>query len=331
MAKSLALEIPNVSEILAKTKINEALGKIYDETDWSFQTKTGGWYVAGLRASTGTVTINPFDTTVTGDAVATAAWAALSGRPLLTELQFRNPSYNLYDIVAYDPAGAPPFATLTLDRPWAEPTKGAGQQYYIYQAYFPVPVTDFRKFIDISDFTDNDYVDFWSYSQDDLSLLDAQRLNFGPGVPTYAVPFDTDSRPNSATLGNVRYEIWPHNLSTYQYSFVYRRRGPQLVANQDTILYPLTEELVMWRAKEVLYQYKEAQKGEQVQRGSGADFRFLAEAAAKEYNGVLRQIRAIDANLHNTFKTFPKRRTLQSADGYSTERTGQLNVGRFTQ
>jgi len=331
MAKSLAGgEIPGVSETLAKNKLNEALGRIYDERDWSFQTQESGWNNPGLVASGGTVTVAPYSAQIIGDATATANWATVQAgpRPKLTELQFRDPSYALYDIVAYDTTSNPPFATLSLDRAWLEPTTGAGRPYQIYQAYFPVPVADFRKFVEIRDTTFSQPVDFWTYSRDDLSFIDPERLMFGPGVPTYAVAHDRDQRAGSATLGYVRYEIWPHNLSHMPYSFGYKRRGALLVNLTDTVPDPLTEELLMWRAKEVLYQYCEAQKGQDVQRGAGANWQFLAESAAKEYKECLKYIKSIDANLHRDFLTRKKRLSQASYEGYSTERLGQLNIGR---
>lgn len=328
MAKSLALEIPGVAQSLAGTKLNEGLQKIYNETDWSFQTQYDGWNCPGLVASVGTVTATPYSDEVIGDAVASAVWASITGRPFLTELQFRNPPYALYNIVAYDTTTNAPFGTLTLDRPWMEPTTGSGQPYYIYQAYFPVPVSDFRKFVEIRDTTNNAPVSFTDVSQDDLSVMDAQRLIFGPAVPTYAVPLGTDMRTGSSTLGYVMYEIWPHNLSHMPYSFSYKRSGPLMVLPSDTVPAPLTEDLVTWRAKEILYQYKEAQKGEQVERGSGADWKFLAQAAQKEYQGILKQVRAADANLHRDFVTRHRNIGQLGNDGYSTEQLGLLNVGR---
>lgn len=329
MAKTLTGEIPNVSEKLVKNKINEALQKIYDETDWSFQTNYNGWLAPGLVSNVGTTTVTPYSDQIIGDAVASAAWAALVGRPLLTELQYRDPSYSLYNIIAYDTSSNAPFGTLTLDRPWMEPTSGAGQTFQIYQAYFPVPVLDFNKFIEIRDTIDGSPVDFLGMSQDDLSLEDPQRLQFGPSVPTFAVPYGADNRPDSSTPGYTMYELWPHVLARMPYSFSYKRQGPLLVKNGDLLLNPLTEELVTWRTKEVLYQYKEAQKGEQVQRGSGADWRFLAEAAGAEYKARLKQVRAKDANLHRDFLTRKNRVSQAQRDGFSTNLLGNLNIGRF--
>ena len=97
----------------------------------------------------------------------------------------------------------------------------------------------------------------------------------------------------------------------------------------DEVPSPLTDELVLHRAREILYLYKEAQKGEEVKRGSGSDWRFLSQASAAEYQQVLKKIRAIDANLHQEFVTHGSNQFGSPRDGYSTNRLGQLNVGRW--
>jgi hypothetical protein len=334
MAKSLAQgEIPGLSLAFAKTKINEALKDIYDKTDWSWQTGYSGWYVPALIA-TGTVTVTPYSDQVIGDAAATAAWLAITGRPTLTERQFRNPSWSLYSIIAYDDGqtvgqGNYPFATLTLDRPWMEVVTGAGQPYQIYQAYFPVPVADFTKFVEIRDTTNSAPVSFTELSQDDLSAVDPKRLMFGPTVPEYAVPWGTDTRTGSATFGYIMYELWPHVLALYPYSFSYKRSGALMVDPSDTPPYPITEECVSWRAKEMIYQWKEAQKGDQVERGAGANWQFLSQAAAAEFKEKHKECRRLDANLHRDFMTRPRNPGAMTSDGYSTNRAGYLNVGNF--
>jgi hypothetical protein len=329
MSKSLAQgEIPGVSLAFVKTTINESLKRVYTETDWSFQTEQSGWYVPAL-INAGTVTCTPYSNQVIADAAATAAWALVTGRPTLTERQFRNPSWALYNIVAYDTTTNAPFATLTLDRPWMEVVTGPGLPYMIYQAYFPVPVQDFTKFIEIRDTTNSAPVSFTYFSQDDLAAIDPKRLMFGPTVPTYAVPWGVDKRAGSSTLGYIMYELWPHVLALYPYSFSYKRSGPLLVDQGDELVYPISEELVKWRAKEVLYQWKEAQKGEQVERGAGANWQFLAQGAAAEYKEELKKVRMLDANLHRDFVTRPRNPGSFATDGYSTNRTGDLNVGTF--
>lgn len=323
---SLTGEVPGLPFPLAKSKLNEALGAVYDESYWSFQIKTSGWLTPGLlfasgTQSSGTITATAYSNQIIGNATAAALWAAYSSMPLLTQCQIRSPFYALYDIVAFDGVN-----TFTLDRPWMEPS-GTGLTYMIYQAYFPVPVADFKRFFAVRDTTMNAPIDYWSQSQQDLSLKDPQRTIFN--LPACAVPFDTDSRTGSATPGYMRYELWPHPLSVLPYAIAYMRRGPLLTLPADTVPSPLTEELIMWRAKEVAYQWAEAQKGTDIKRGSGADYRFLAEAARAEYDKRLKTARDRDRDLYELYFT----RFVRGAgawwntDGFYSM-NGQLNVGR---
>ena len=328
MVKSIEGEVPGTNDGLIRNKINEALGYIYDETDWSFQTDQAAFLTTSAVTS-GTVTATVGSLTITCDAGASAALTPLQTAGNLVKMQFRNPAYSLYSIVAVN-ASNPNAFVLTLDRVWMEPVSGSGLQYMVYQAYFPVPVQDFRKFIEIRDTTNEAPVSAVKIGQTDLAALDPTRLQFGPCVPTYFVPFGIDRRTGSATLNYMLYEIWPHVLSDIAYTFTFKRRGPLLVNNSDTVQYPITEEALTWRAKQVLYLWQEAQKGENMQRGSGADWRFLAGEAFAEYTRSLKHCRSVDANLHRDFLT---RQTSpgagQNFDGYSNQRTGSLNVGRF--
>lgn len=337
MVKSLEGEVPGTNDGLIRNKLNEALTNVYRETTWSFQQRQGSWLTSSA-ITTGTFTTTVGLNTVIADAGATASLVQVMTPghiPFITSLQFRNPAYSLYNIIAADTTTHAPFATLTLDRPWMEPVSGAGVPYMIYQSLFPAPVTDFLTFNYILDTTNNAPVLYRGKSQDDLAHEDPQRLIFGPNVPTWAVPWGIDTRPNSTTLNCILFEIWPHVLFELPYTFGYKRLGPSLVNNSDTVPYPLTEELVMYRAKEALYLFKEAAKGENMQRGSGADWRFLAQEARVQYSGkdgrggLLQRIRALDANLHADFMTRQYKRPRSSDDGYSTNVTGQLNVGKF--
>lgn len=326
MSKSIQGEVPATTLSLVQNKVAEALGSIYDSYDWSFQTQYAGWLAPGLLASSGSYTVTPYQNTIIADATATAVLATFSLNPLITTLQYRDPARAIYSIVAYDTTTNAPFATLTLDRPWMEPTSGPGQPYMIYQAYFPSPVRDFRKFIEIRDTTNARPINFWSCSQADLAVEDPQRTRFSD--PRFVVPCGIDNRPGSATYGNPMYELWPQQLSRVPYSFSFRRRGPQLVAPSDLVPNPITEELVMHRAKELLYLYKEAQKGENVDRGSGANWPLLAQASKAEYDKILEKIQAVDVNLNNEMVSH-----VGNSGNYGqpyANRLGGLNIGGFS-
>ena len=331
MAFTLNGQIPGMEMPLAETTIQDALNYIYDSLLWSFQFKENGWFTPGLQfgvtsggQSAGTITATRFTDTVVGDATAAAAWVAYQTAgtlPLLTQYQIRSPYYSLYNIIAFDGVN-----TFTLDRPWMEPD-GAGLAYMVYQAYFPVPVQDFKRFLEIRDTRNAAPIDYWSRSRRDLSVIDPQRTVFNQ--PAYCVPYEQDARTGSPTLGFMMYELWGHPLSQLPYTFSYLRRGPQLTLPTDTIPYPLTESLVLWRAKEVAYQWKEAQKGDNVARGSGANWLLLSESAGKEY---LRELKIISSRDRDMCEVYYNRYIRDAAMGYFGQPfatiVGGLNVGR---
>ena len=213
-------------------------------------------------------------------------------------------------------------AVLTLDRPWMEPSQtNAG--YMIYQAYFAAP-PGFKRWYYISDTTNNAYMDWWSFTQIDLSEFDAERTNFEQ--PTNVVAYEMDQRPGSATLGQMLFELWPHPIMQLPYTFSCQANWPPLQNPGDTVPYPLNDELIKLRSYEMLYMWKEAQKGDNMERGSGANWQFLAQAMRAEYDDRLKRIRNMDRNLVDLY--FTRMRTYLSAYGdvYATV-TGQASVG----
>src|SRR5206468_4117536 len=90
MAFELCGEVSGLPMPLARSKIQEALGTIYDESLWSFQLAESGWLTGGLlfgigTQSAGTITVTAYSNQVVGDANASAAWVAYvagGNRPL---------------------------------------------------------------------------------------------------------------------------------------------------------------------------------------------------------------------------------------------------------
>lgn len=332
MAFALAGEIPGLPFPLAQTKIQEALGNIYDDQLWSFQLAESGWLTpgllfptgtSGLGPSSGTITTTAYSNQIVGNATAAAAWLAYSlagTMPLLTQLQIRSPYYSLYNIVAYDGVN-----TFTIDRLWMEPA-GAGQSYMVYQSAFAAPVSDFKRFFELRDTTNAAPLDYWTYSRRDLAIIDPERTIFN--IPSYVVPYETDKRAGSSTSGYMLFELWPHPLSILPYTMSYLRRGPSLTLPSDTIPSPLTEELVMWRAREVSYLWKESQKGDDMKRGSGADWHFLAQAAAVEYQKRWKKISDLDRDLCELYWSRFTRNLNGFGEPFATMNNG-LNIGRW--
>jgi hypothetical protein len=398
------LGVPGMNRGLAATFINESFTKIQNENVWSFQLITGGWLTPNMLGgpnaaflSPGTITVVPFTTTITGDAVATAAWTATDPYPpLLTQQQIRVPYYSLYNIiglgnngtVAYatiltdgssqtpgtytvpvlDPgigSGAtvsitvnangtvtlPPvvltkgsnyttpyitfshggtaatflvtlIATITIDRPWTEPSQ-ASSGYLIYEAYYPAP-PGFKRWYQITDYTNNEIMDHWTFNQASLAQEDPQRTEFEQ--PEYVVPFGIDNRPGSSTKGQFLYELWSHPISQLPYTFNCQCNWPALVNPNDTVPYPLTEELIKFRTYQEIALWKESQKGDDMERGSGANWQFLWKAHQEEYKDDLRQIRIMDRHLVDLY--FQKAKITQPYGGQPFMNTSNTaNVG----
>lgn len=411
------LGVPGMNLGLAKTFINEAFTSIQNEGMWSFQMKTGGWLTPGLLGangatgqpgtnflSPGTISVVPYTTTITGDAVATAAWlATIFNPPFITQYQFRIPYFSLYNAIALGYTGslayvtvtspgagqtpgvyvlngtgigtgaqimvtvnsngtvtippvvlsqgsgyqnadlspAPPvftiahggtpasflstnIATITIDRQWMEPAQvNAG--YMAYMAYFPC-LPGHKRFWAIRDTTNNNAMDFWSKTQIDLAVDDAERTIFDQ--PYYVSTYGQDQRTGSATLGQLLQELWPHPITSLPYTFHCQCNWPALSDPSDTVPYPLTEECVKWRAYEQAYIWKESQRGDDMERGSGANWQFLSQAAHAEYVKQLKLCRNMDRNLVELYFTKAKMSPPYGGEPFSTV-SGQLNVGSF--
>ena len=316
----------------SQTAVRRALEAIYDQCDWSFQKGFSGWLAPGMVFNgIGTFTTTPYSNQVIADATATAALVAYTGQPFITQLQYRNPAFAIYDIVGYDyDTINPGFVTLTLDRPWMEPGSGPGQPYYIYQHYFVSPVKDFRKWIAIQDFTNDQPLDFWSITRADLANIDPQRQD--QSLPTNVVPAGIDQRAGSSTYGWQRFELYPWQGNLTPYTLSYRRLGslPQSLNDWMTMYpeHPITENMVEFKAKEILLQDKAAEMEEKTP-GSGKGMMLLAEIAKKQYYEYFGQVLAIDLNLDGeNFTHVNQPGKWNGSQSYATY-SGKLQIGGY--
>jgi hypothetical protein len=74
--------------------------------------------------------------------------------------------------------------------------------------------------------------------------------------------------------------------------------------------------------------WKEGSKGDEMERGSGANWQFLATAYHAEYKEILKQIRVMDRNISDLYLTKAKRNVPYSNDG-GMNTTNTANVGWF--
>lgn len=213
-------------------------------------------------------------------------------------------------------------AVLTLDRDWMDPAAPLGTNYLAYQAYFASPA-GFKEWYFISDYTNNATMDWWSLTQIDLSEQDPERTNFSQ--PEYVVPWGIDARQGSSTYGQFLWELWEGPVSSLPYNFGCKCNWPALANPGDTLPFPITEEVVKLRANEMLCLWKEASKGDSMERGSGANWQFLSKAYHEEYTNRLKLCRNMDRNIVDLYFTKMRRRPVNQEPFASVG--GQMNVG----
>lgn len=311
--------IPKMNLPLAQTLVNRALQKIYDESVWSFQLKEGG-LTSVNQVSTGLATTVAGTDTVQMDATAQAAIAAATAPFLITTCQFRSPAYALYNVVAYDNGTG----IITLDRPWVEP---AGQAaYQLYQAYYPAPSATFKRWMAIRDFTNAINLNWWQYKQTDLDAMDPQRQVFE--TSSIVAPYKVDDRTGSATLGRMLFEWYPQPLQQLPYALYYVADPTDLSNPSDAPPYPLTDEVVVYRAKEQTYLWCEENKGRYPELMK-SDWEFLAQAMSKLYQERVKDMRKNDRDVCDNFISKIRRRGVTSGGPFYSALTGRAQVGYF--
>jgi hypothetical protein len=370
VAFSLTKLVPSTPLARAQTAVYRGLEAIYNQVDWAFQKGFAGWLAPGIVFNQGTFTTTQYSQYVQGDGSASTLIANYTGQPFITQLQYRNPAFAIYDIIGLTWSGtvaqvnilttgsgqtngtytvnildsgsgingtaqvivqsgqavavtvltvgsgySNPYITfshggtaatfqvvqqaiLQLDRPWMEQPQGSGQPYIIYQAYFVAPVQDFRKWIAIQDFTNDQPMDFWSLTRADLAAIDPQRQD--QSLSTNVVPAGIDLRAGSSTYGWQRFELYPWQGNVTPYTLTFRRLGqlPQSQSDWQTMYpeAPITENMVEFKAKEILLLDKAAEMEAKVP-GSGKGMMLLAEMAQKKYYEYFGQVLSVDLNL----------------------------------
>ena len=107
--------VPAIPVELCKLLVNRARRDIYDSRLWSFLIVESQLTSPPL-VSAGSATFTQYANTVTGDAVASAAWTGLSS-PFITFRQIRQSGGPIYNITAAD-FTVPAAVVLTLYRPY---------------------------------------------------------------------------------------------------------------------------------------------------------------------------------------------------------------------
>jgi hypothetical protein len=263
--------VPGLSAFLSQKLVNRAWEDIRKARSWSFLTVEGALKSPALINS-GTVQVTQGLPTVTFNATAKALLDAVvldALNPLATR-QFRVSSGPVYSIESYDDATG----IGILDRPYLEASNTVAQ-YAVYRCYFRAPVTDFKSWRSIFD-PNNGYPLTFHWTKEQLDLKDPTRGAMGQA---YRVAFHKVDSANYPL-----FEFWPHPTSEQIFQIWYERNGLDMVAPTDDIKRPVTEDLLLMRAKYRAYEWAEANKGSNPQL-RGTDWKYLMSSYADDRKG----------------------------------------------
>jgi hypothetical protein len=208
MVSALGLRCPAASYFLRRSWLDFAFRQTWDYKLWSWQRKRGQFIMNQaytdclVNVTQGNFTVEGVGTTFTSDMVSRQFRTGLNS-PIYTIGEFA-------DATHIDLTEAWGIATNTL------------QPYSIYNAYVTVP-SDFQNFISVIDTLMNWQLTL-NVTQEELNAWDAQRATTGTAYNVSM--FDYDGEFNDPPLP--RYEIWPHQRSSYCYPFLYISRPPDL-------------------------------------------------------------------------------------------------------
>jgi hypothetical protein len=330
MASELQESIPGLDRTYAKTLIKRAYRTVQDANLWSFQLQQGGFSTPAVTTS-GSVSIpgGLGSNQIVGDSVATAAWSALPFMFAPTLQQIRANGYTIYSIIAFDTTTNAPFGTLTLDRPFIDPLPNyTGVGYQMFQAYIAAPV-GFKRWLNIGDLFNCWALDFWT-GRRTTNLQDPARLY--TSNPWQVLALGQDMRgagtPNaSATLGQQLFELYPSPSSAISYTTYAVVRAPQLVNNSDELPEPITQEVVLSKARTYGYEWAEARKDVMTAKGSGANYALLKKEGEAEFLSRLKTLRLLDREAVDAFEINMRGFMSQYRQPYYNAPAGRANFG----
>jgi hypothetical protein len=247
LATELCGLIPGYSIYLAEKATARSWQRILRERSWNFLIAEGAFNAPPLVQG-GTVGVTQNSITVTVSPAADAILNPLvTAVPPLTQRQFRLQfGTPLYNIVTYNHAGL----TMTLDRPYLEPTN-ATATYLVYQCYFfPPPqalltsgLYDFNRWISVLDMA-NGYTLGVVKDKAWVDRRDPQRTN--ADLAYEIVEYKVDA------LGNTLWELWPHPVQGQIFNVIYKKKGFAVQTGAEVIPDIISDDLILNYA---LYRY----------------------------------------------------------------------------
>ena len=329
MVTELSEAIPGMSRVYARTLIRRAWRVVRDANLWSFQLEQSVFSTPAVTTA-GSISMpgGIGSTTMVGDAVASAAWLALPFyfRPAVQ--QIRPSRYSIYSVIAMD-ATDPNAVVLTLDNPMVDPLPFfTGVGYQMFQAYIAAP-PKFKRWLNIADMFNCWPMDVWT-SRRTLNMVDPARLY--TSNPIAVCGLGTDQRgagttTPSATLGQQLFELYPNPSTAISYMTYYVTDGVDLVNNSDELPYPITQDVVLEKAKTYAYEWAEARKDVMVAKGSGANYTLLKREAEATFQARLKTLRLLDKESVDSYNIKMNGFMSQYRQPYFNSPVGRANMG----
>jgi hypothetical protein len=231
--------------------VRQSYADIRKARKWSFLKRNGVLFAPSVINS-GTVTVTQFSASVVADTTAAPLLNAVvttqAPAQNLFSRQFRALGGPIYNITAWNNGTR----TLTLDRPYAEPTVAAAS-YMVYQPYQIAPATDFNGWFSLYD-PINDY----RFRKRNLYRTQAEIDRRDPYRQSFDWPLWLAFVDYTST-GAPRYEMWPGPISQITYIVEYHVRG-DAVQDGDTLPAQVSDQLIISGARMYAMQFLSTQE-----------------------------------------------------------------------
>jgi hypothetical protein len=327
MTSELTELVPGMSRVRAKRLVNRAFKIVQDSCLWSFQLGQGGFSTPEITTA-GTITCVLGQSTITGDATASAAWQALPFYWAPTLQQIRAQGFSIYSVIAMD-TSTPTAVVLTLDRPFVDPLPFfTGVGYQMFQAYIPAPPR-FKRWLTIADMFNCWPLDYWT-GRRTIDLTDPARLY--TSNPDMALGLGQDRRGAgtanaSATLGQQLFELYPNPQTEISYQTYFVAEAPYLENNSDTLPDPIDEELITQKALTWAYRDAEGRRDIMAAKGAGGNFLGLKKDSEADFLARLKTLRLLDRDAVDSYMVDMKAATSGYRMPYFNSRSRTANMG----
>ena len=244
LSAELAGNLPGLSSILAGTYVNRGWRKVRDAYLWSFLLIEDA-VPTPAQITAGTVRFTQYLNTITADATASAAIAAVGTSIAIpyTFLSFRlgasGTTSQIYNIVSVD-STVPTALVFTVDRAIMEATT-TGSSYFVYRPYIAAPQADFLRwdaFVDMNNGWDLNK----RCTSRDFDRSDPQRQAFGQAYNLGFCKASDDAQPVPV------YELWPGPTEGQSFYVRYQIRGVDFASPADVQPYGIPDDLILQAA-----------------------------------------------------------------------------------